>query len=272
MTDHIKTAIIISASSDIGAAMCCRWLKAGWKIFGTYRTYSEKVVELKEQGVNMYPCNLENNHSVKDYIDELIKSNVCWDTLVLSAGSIEPVGPFEERDFQSWEKSIRVNFTGQLHVVHELLPLRNRHNKLGACVLFFAGGSTNNAVVNYSAYTISKIALIKMCELLDAEIEDARFVIIGPGWVNTKIHKATIDAGEKFAGENYLKTKKILSEGNFTSIEKVLDSCDWVISQPKEIISGRNFSTVYDKWGTKDLVDALQANTNMYKLRRYGNN
>ena len=147
---------------------------------------------------------------------------------------------------------------------------RNMDNTLGPCVLFFAGGGTNAATANYSAYTISKIALIKMCELLDAEIPDVRFTIVGPGWVRTKIHQATLEAGER-AGDNYEKTNFLLNNDESTPMKYVLDCCDWLINSPREVVSGRNFSTVFDKWDTKELSEKLMSDSDMYKLRRYGN-
>ena len=151
-----------------------------------------------------------------------------------------------------------------------MLPTRRHGSSFEPCVLFFAGGSTNNATVNYSAYTISKIALIKMCELLDAEVPDIKFTIIGPGWVKTKIHEATLRAKEK-AGNNYKKTIEKLSGNECTPMEAVLDCCDWLIKAPREVISGRNFSAVFDKWGSEELVKMLKQNINIYKLRRFGN-
>ena len=109
-----------------------------------------------------------------------------------------------------------------------------------------------------------------MTELLDAEITDTRFAIVGPGWVKTKIHQSTLEIGSK-AGDNYDKTRNMLASEKCTPMEDVLDCCDWLIDSPKEIISGRNFSTVFDLWGSKALSLKLIEDSNMYKLRRYGN-
>ena len=46
-TNPDRSAIIVSASSDIGAALAARWLKDGWQIYGTYRTRSADVNKLK---------------------------------------------------------------------------------------------------------------------------------------------------------------------------------------------------------------------------------
>jgi NAD(P)-dependent dehydrogenase (short-subunit alcohol dehydrogenase family) len=173
--------------------------------------------------------------------------------------------------FDDWEESVSANFTGQMRIIHELLPSRRIKTAPEPCVLLFAGGGTNNAPVNYSAYLISKIALIKMCELLDAEIPDTRFVIVGSGWVKTKIHAATLTAGVQ-AGANYQRTIEKLANDEWTPMERVLDCCDWVLNAARELVSGRNFSVVFDKWGTEERAENLIKEPNMYKLRRYGNN
>lgn len=270
METQKQTAVIISASSDIGTAMCHRWLIKGWEVLGTYRTKSQAVNKLEDMGVKLVYCDLGQTNSLKRACTELRELNMHWDVLVLCPGTQEPVGKFLDCDFEEWGKSIRINFSGQLNIVHELLPIRNMTNSLGPIVLFFAGGGTNSATENYSAYTISKIALIKMTELLDAEITDTRFAIVGPGWVKTKIHQSTLDAGSK-AGDNYDKTRVMLASEKCTSMEDVLDCCDWIIGSQREIISGRNFSTVFDLWGSEVLELKLIENSNMYKLRRYGN-
>ncbi len=54
-------------------------------------------------------------------------------------------------------------------------------------------------------------------------------------------------------------------------MDDVIGSMEWVLKQPKEVVGGRNFSTVFDAWGDENLVKLLQNNANMYKLRRNGN-
>ena len=169
-----------------------------------------------------------------------------------------------------WEESLKVNFISQLHIIHQLLPTRHTQTALGPIVLLFAGGGTNSAPKNYSAYTISKIALIKMCELLDAEIPDTRFAVVGPGWVKTKIHGNTLKAGMR-AGANYQSTIDKLASNDCTPMDEIMDCCDWLVDAPRELVSGRNFSVVFDKWGNETLSKMLEGNPDMYKLRRYGN-
>lgn len=270
--DAVRRAVIVSASSEIGAALADHWLSVGWPVTGTYRTESASVHDLERRGVPLVHCDVGDPRSVAKACEDLRETLGTWDVLVLCPGAQEPVGAFEASSFKEWEESVRVNFSGQMQIVHEMLPWRSKSWDIGPCVLFFAGGGTNSATLNYSAYTISKIALTKMCELLDAEIPDTRFVIIGPGWVRTKIHEATLNAGPDGAGANYERTRAMLATGDLVPMDKVVGSFDWVVSQPREVVGGRNFSTLHDAWGTDDLAEALQHSPDMYKLRRHGNN
>jgi NAD(P)-dependent dehydrogenase (short-subunit alcohol dehydrogenase family) len=270
-SDVQRTAIIISVSSDIGSAMASRWLERGWNVLGTYRTRSTMLDRLESAGLESVFCDVSSADSIASACTELKRRSKQWDILVLGAGTQEPIGEFMDTSFGDWEASIGINFTSQLGIMHELLPHRALSQKsIEPCVLFFAGGGTNNATVRYSAYTISKIALIKMCELLDAEIPDTRFSIIGPGWVGTKMHQETIKAGPR-AGANLDRTKQKLSSDELTPMGTVLNFCDWIIDASREVVSGRNFSVVFDNWGNPKLDHMLSADPDMYKLRRSGN-
>lgn len=264
-----QTAIVIGASSDIGTAMCNQWRARDWSISGTFRSRSAPVDSLEARGVKLSHCELSEPQSVNRACDQLAKWSPNWNVLVLGPGNQEPVGPFHECNFDEWENSIRVNFTSQMRFVHRLLPFRSKGPN-PPTVLFFAGGGTNNAPTNYSAYIESKIALIKMTEILDAEVPDTRFLIVGPGWVKTKIHQATIDAGAK-AGANLQRTLDRLASTNLIPMEQVLEGCDWLIAAPKDAVGGRNFSIEFDKWGDDSLLETLRSDPNFCKLRRAGN-
>jgi len=240
-------------------------------VAGTYRTSSPAVDGLRARGAKLVHCDLADPTSIQGAMRELRSAMPEWDVLIVAPATQEPVGPFLGGAFDEWEASIAVNFTAQLRAVHGLLSARRLGSERGPMVLFFAGGGTNNATVNYSAYTVSKIASIKMVELLDAEVADTRFSILGPGWVKTKIHQPTLHAGVDRAGGSYERTRRMLASDECVPIERVVECCDWLIGAPRRAIGGRNFSLVYDLWQDPQLLDFLAADPDMYKLRRHGN-
>jgi short-subunit dehydrogenase len=272
----MKKYIIISITSDIGTELARSWLTNGNKVVGTFRNMNLGVEKLKSyEGLHLIVLDLMSSANYFRGTNDLLEVAADWDVLVFATGTQEPIGNFADLNFEDWSKGIEINLIKQLEILHRLLPLRKKSPRgeiPTPTVLFFAGGGTNNSVVHYSSYTLSKIALIKMCELLDSEIPDVKFSIIGPGWVKTKIHQPTLEDGGVLTGDNYIKTKQMLDGVDCVSISSVVDSCNWIIEQDRKIVSGRNFSTKNDAWGSKELIDALERNSEMYKLRRAFNN
>jgi NAD(P)-dependent dehydrogenase (short-subunit alcohol dehydrogenase family) len=262
--------IIVSASSDIGDALACDWLTAGCEVHGTFRTPNARVEGLRQQGGGLIPCDVGDGESIARAGHYLRERSADWDVLVLAAGTIEPIGPFIECDFEQWSESMQVNFIGQMQLLRELLPVRRRGTGPSPLALLFAGGGANGATLNYSAYTLAKIALIKAVELLAAEITDCRFAILGPGWVNTKIHQATLAAGKR-AGDNLRRTHEKMAGDDWVPMRRVVECCNWLITAPAEVVNGRNFSAPFDAWGDPRLDQLLKADPDMYKLRRAGN-
>lgn len=265
-----RKAIVVAIDSDIGAALAERWLERGVVVAGTYLQKSEKVELLERSGAQVVVCDLASTHSVNEATARLREICPGWEATVMCPGALEPIGGFEKNSMDEWERSVLINFVRQVRLVHGLLPARASTTLTAPTVIWFAGGGVNSAPVNYSAYTVSKIALIKMAELLDAEMADVCFTVIGPGWVKTKIHEATLRAGEQ-AGDNWQRTKDMLAREEMTSMERVLDCVDWVVGAPREAVGGRNISVAHDKWGSGELQEALRGDNDMYKLRRRGN-
>lgn len=255
----MKRAIVISASSGIGSALCNDWLQKGWSVIGTYRNSAPPSLQQ-----SVY-CDLLNIHSVQEALVKIKEEMPEWDVLVFAPGTLKPIGRFEEVSFSEWEEGIQANFLRPMKMLHELLSNRSE----SSTVIFFAGAGSNGPAPNYSSYAISKIALTKMCELLDAELQDVRFMIVGPGWVKTKIHQETIDAKSK-AGNNFQRTLEKLTQ-ECTPMEDVIECCNWLISSSLHQLSGRNYSVEYDAWGTKQLEGLLKEDCDLYKLRRNGN-
>ncbi len=266
-----QNVFVLGASSDIGRALVVRFLEAGCRVTGTYRNKSaiEDLVDLPN--LHLVCCRVDDQVSISQAVHSFSVGGGKWDTFVSSIGTEEPIGPFFENDFDAWESSVIVNSTAQLRVLHQLYPYRTVQQTCN--VVFFAGGGTNNPFPNYSAYCVSKILLIKMCELLDNEYKDLNVFILGPGFVRTKIHLQTLAKG-LHAGQNYQRTMEFLRPENpGTSIDDIYECINWGITQGREVVGGRNFSVVHDLWrrGGIQLIEQLREDPDKFKLRRSGN-
>ncbi len=263
--EQTKTAFVLGASADIGRELSVRLMQDGWSVVGTARDADKLECFRDEDRFSGLSCDLTDPVEVTAMVEQFAQMGRTWSLIVSAAGSMEPIGRFFDQDFDTWERSVRMNSTAQLRVLHGLWRYRNRER---SDVMLMAGGGTNSAFTNYSAYCLSKIALIKMCELLDDEEDALNIFIIGPGFVQTKIHAETLNAGEQ-AGEGYQKTVDFL-ETEGTSFDDIYENLKWCISQGKPIAGGRNFSTVHDPWrgGGDRLREQLENDKNAFRLRR----
>ena len=260
----MKTIVILGINADIGSNLANLFINDGYKVIGTYR--KKKPTNIAK--ADIYKCDITKKKDIKKFVETIKKKKIKWDIIFSSVGTSEPISKFFDTNFDIWRKSVNVNFISQLEVIHFLYKLRSGNKN---SIILLAGGGTNNPFTNYSAYCVSKIALIKMCELIDDEYKNLNTFIIGPGFTKTKTHLETIKAGKK-AGKNYLRVKKFLKSPNQgTSFKKIYECILWGIKESRKVIGGRNFSVVHDKWGTNKLKTKLLNDTSKYKLRRFKN-
>jgi NAD(P)-dependent dehydrogenase (short-subunit alcohol dehydrogenase family) len=266
-----KTVFILGITSDIGKALAQRYLRDGYAVVGTYRNLEGLQYLSSQASVDLLHCDVAEVDSVRSAIREYSRLSRTWDVFISCVGTLEPIGGFFDSDFEAWERSVILNSTAQLRVLHALYPYR-RQDQVSHAV-YFAGGGTNNPFTNYSAYCVSKILLIKMCELLDDETNDLNVFIVGTGWVRTKLHIQTVNNAPR-AGQNYQRTVEFMESNNpGTSYDDIYNCINWCVKQGRAIIGGRNFSVVHDPWrqGGETLARQLLGDFNKFKLRRFKN-
>jgi len=251
----VNKAIIFGITSEIGEYTAEHLKIDNWDVYGTSRTKSSpKIAKL----------DLNNRDEVENFVctTQWLEN---WSLACFFAATMKPIGPFFDLDFKKWEESIYINFISQLSLLHKIWPYRNKKEEV--TISFLAGGGTNSEFDNYSAYCISKIALIKFTELVSSENPNSKFFIIGPGYMKTKIHEETLEAGES-AGDNLRKTLQFLNtEG--TTFDRFYKHFKWCLNSPINSISGRNFSTAYDDWNESySLLEKLEHDQDLFKLRR----
>lgn len=255
-----NNVLIISVTSGIGKELATRYCRDGSIVQGTYRTKPTESIDC----CYLLHCDIDDDTSVSEFINEYKNLNLTWGTIIICPCNPLPIKPFFECDMKEWSKSVETNAINQLRILRELYPFREDKSN----VVFFAGGGVNNAVVNFSAYTISKIMLIKMCEFLDAENPDMNFFIIGPGWTRTKVHDVIL---ANSTGDIHNKTLKFITEKDTgTGMDDIYSCIKWLCDNGK-VASGRNFSVVSDRWGKEELLARLSNDNNLYKIRRCGN-
>jgi len=271
MPDQHKTVLILSVSSDIGLFLAQRYLSSGHSVIGTYRSTQTIKGLTQYPNCHLFACDIHEPRSLSAFVENVKALGMNWDTFISCVGYPLPLQPFFKSDFDQWQQSVEVNSLDQLRAIHGLYPFRNPQGVSN--VVFFAGGGANNAVVDFSAYTIGKIMLTKMCEFLDAENPDLNIFIVGPGWTKTKTHQMILN-DPHISKVKYEETQRFMQSKAGTSLEDIFQCIQWMCTQGKAIASGRNFSVAYDPWRVpkrEKLIAQLKADNGMYKLRRHNN-
>ncbi len=257
----MPVAVVLGITADIGRGLAERLLRDGWDVIGLGRDL-DRVDDLR--GADLIPCDVSDPSEIAAAADQIKAAGREWDLFVSSVGTMEPIGPFFDLDFDQWERSVSINSTAQLRVLHAIWPQRAGP----VDIMLMAGGGTNNPFRNYSAYCVSKIMLIKMCELIDDEAPDANAFIIGPGFTRTRIHEETLRAGDA-AGSGLAKTQAFLEDAQGTSLDDIYAHMRWCMQAGRAAAGGRNFSTVHDPWRDGDaLAGALTGDADALRLRR----
>lgn len=268
----MKHAIILSITSDIGFDIAKRLSNDGYAVTGTYRSLNgyDKVKEALP-AANLIKCDISNHRDIKNAI-LLLKRLPKWDLFISCPCDPLPLKSFYESDIDQWQSSFNLNSLNQLRFLHGIYQLINKKNS--PTVLFFAGGGTNSAVINFSAYTSAKIHLIKMMELLAFEDQETRYLILGPGWTNTKTHNISL-SNTPVNSKKYKEIKAFMKNpSSGTSMQEIYECITSLLSLPADVVSGRNFSIVNDLWSPpyQSLLEKkLRSNPDLYKLRRFGN-
>lgn len=262
----MRSALIVGNDSEIGSLISKNLEDSDWVVFSTSR---RKDLIQQNKSAKLYFCDLLDRESISLAVTTFVHDCPDWELVVISIGTLNPIGDFIETTFENWEISLQVNFLNQLFLIRELL--RNTHLTPNArrTILTFAGSGTNSAPTRFSAYTLSKIALIKATEILAAEYIDCAFVSLGTGWIKSPIHNQTLEAGD-FAGVAYYETKRRMLEDDFGDPNLICDFINWIIQQPIRSISGMNFSLQGDDWKSPFFIERLAKEPDNFKLRRIG--
>lgn len=98
---------------------------------------------------------------------------------------------------KDWEDVYKTNVLGNLAVIKALIP-QMKVSQFGRIVLLAGGGAAYGYPV-FSAYALSKVAIVREAENLDMElsslISDFSVIALAPGAINTDMLKEVLESG-----------------------------------------------------------------------------
>lgn len=172
-------ALVTGASSGIGLVTAKSLAQNGYRVFGTSRKATASTPD-----ITMLVCDVTDDESVKNVIDEIIRQTGRIDLVVNNAG-VGLLGGAEESSIAQVERLFDVNVMGVTRIVNAVLPIM-RAQKSGRIINMSSILGLIPSPFN-AYYASTKHAIEGYTESLDHEVRrfGIRAVLVQPGVTRT---------------------------------------------------------------------------------------
>lgn len=193
------------------------------------------------------------------------------DILVNNAGVFGPVGLLETNDPNDWKDALAINVLGAVYCSKLAIPYMKKQGAGKIINLAGAGVGGPKPLPRFSAYYISKTAIVGFTENLAAELEVENIQVnaISPGAVASELTLGLLKLDKSLVGEEMHQTSRQLQEQGGTPPELAAKLVAFLVSNEADHITGRLLSA---KWDTVEELQKEDTFTqNLYRLRRIDN-
>ena len=192
-----KLALVTGGSGGIGAAICHKLAKSGYRIvftFNSNQSAAEQVLDsLEGTGHAMYQLNVEDSAAISALAAQVQETSQSLDLLVNCAGMTKfvPHSDLNSLNDELIDKIFRVNARAPFAMVRAFEPaLRNANG----CVVNITSIAAQTAMGSNVAYCASKSAVENMTRSLARALSpDIRVLAVAPGLVDTEFVKGLDD-------------------------------------------------------------------------------
>lgn len=269
-----KRILITGGSMGIGYACAESCLQSGASVMVCARTekpLADAVASFRAKGyerVSWYAADVSQLREVDALLEAFVKIYGGLDGVIHCAAILGPIGPAIDVAISEWFETIRVNLLGSFLVARQS-SICMRGNAGGGRIVLLSGGGASGPFPNYSAYACSKVAVVRLTETLAQELLPLNIEIncLGPGFVITRLHSATLVAGES-AGKEYLeRTKREIESGGIPPSVPA-QAAVFLLSDRAKGITGKFVAAPYDGWADwPKHLDVLKK-SDVFTLRR----
>jgi NAD(P)-dependent dehydrogenase (short-subunit alcohol dehydrogenase family) len=175
-----------------------------------------------------------------------------------------------QTESREWLRTIETNLFGAYLMVKHVGPLMEGPPR--PRIINFAGGGAFSPFEHYSAYAVSKTALVRLTEILAIELASRDIAVnaVAPGFVATEIHEATLREGPARAGQAFFERTVHMLRHGAVPMEVPIACVKFLLSDQAAPLTGKTISASFDPWGAAafvELIPRLNA-SDVYTLRR----
>jgi NAD(P)-dependent dehydrogenase (short-subunit alcohol dehydrogenase family) len=267
-----KIILVTGGSMGIGLESARACLSHGAKVVLCARgveALSRAEAELEAEGfagsVGVVSGDVGSEADVEAAFSFLEERFGACDGLIHAAAIYGPIGRMTDLDFSAWSETIRINLLGTFLVARAAARCMLSR---GGRIVLFSGGGAANAFPNYSAYACSKAAVVRFTETIAEELApNVEVNCVAPGLVITRMHEATMAAGERAGAEFFAKTRDAIASGGVPATVGA-QAAAFLVSDAAKGITGKFVAAPYDGYRLWPKHLAELRDTDIFTLRR----
>jgi 3-oxoacyl-[acyl-carrier protein] reductase len=270
-TSNSKYLAITGATGYLGTHLAEHFSSRGLNLLLIGRN-KKKLTHLKNNLLSRYKIQITvhkidfskfNTESALDEID----SEVILSGIIHTVGDQKPIGPLMTQNMELIRKSVEVNFISAI-LVSKFFVSRSEQSK-NSSIIFISGGGATFPREDFAIYGSAKAALIRMVETLSFELKNFGISVnaISPGNLPSMMMNEILNSRNQVS-VNEVTTAQTTLEVEDVNVSKVIELCDFLLTESGNKITGRLISPKWDHW--KNWLPHLNElkESDLYTLRR----
>ena len=230
MSKEKKKILITGASRGIGKSLALKSKENGYVVVGT-STSKKGVQELENEGIQSLELNLNDNRSIKEFNNFLIKDHSDVEILINNAGITRDNIVLRMSD-EEWADVLNIHLTGTFQISKTVLKFMLK-KKWGRIINITSTSASigNKGQANYSA---AKAGVEAFSKSLAKEVGSRAITVnsVAPGYIET-------DMTEQISNTIKEEILKQIPLSRFGKPEEVSELIEFLITDEASYITGQ---------------------------------
>ena len=269
----MKTASYISGASGFAGLLLTEHLASQGKDLLLSGRDQKRLDELVKNLFKRYPnqyfrafqCDLALPEKWNAAIEVLNEFSI--NEYLNCSGILGQLGPSFAIKYEEMNTVFNVNLFSSIFFTNYFASKLKENDKLS--IIHFSGGGSTTPRPLFMSYSLSKTSLLRFIENFALENSNDKIKInaIAPGVMPSKMQIEVVENKTLRETKDYITSIKSLSDVSYNPT-KLLNLCDFLLTEKSDGITGKLISTEWDKWADwPNNLDQLK-NSDLYTLRR----